>query len=129
MARRWSVAGLLLATGLVSGHAMADVLEMDNPFKPQATQGRTDLAQGEKDSEISQDERVKLSVARDRSEAACQTRSDIHALPPEQLAAVRNDQELVTRILTKAREDRRRMCWRKRALGLQMTTKQDMTAA
>ncbi|MFL8905152.1 hypothetical protein [Xanthomonas vasicola] len=129
MAKLWSVAGLLLATGLVSRPAWAGVLNLDNPFKPQAAQVRTDLAEGEKYSEISQDERAKVSAALERIEAALETWPDIHVPPLEQLAAVRNDQELVTRILTKAREDSRRICWRKRVLGLQMTTKQDMTAA
>ncbi|MBO9747618.1 MULTISPECIES: hypothetical protein [Xanthomonas] len=129
MAKRWSVAGLLLATGLMSGHALAVVLDLDKPFKPQAEQVRTDLADGEKYSEISQDERAKVGAALDRIEAAFQTQPDIQALQPEQLAAVRSDQEFVTRILTRAREDSRLICRRERAIGSQMSTKQCMTAA
>lgn len=48
MAKRWSVAGLLLAAGLMSGHALAVALDLDKPFKPQAAQVRADLADGEK---------------------------------------------------------------------------------
>ncbi|MEF9421300.1 hypothetical protein [Xanthomonas citri] len=129
MAKRWSVAGLLLAAGLMSGHALAVALDLDKPFKPQAAQVRADLADGEKYSEISQDERAKVGAALDRIEAAFQAQPDIQALQPEQLAAVRNDQELVTRILTKAREDSRLICRRERATGSQMSTKQCMTAA
>lgn len=128
MAKRWSVAGLLLAAGLMSGHALAVALDLDKPFKPQAAQVRADLADGEV-LEISQDERAKVGAALDRIEAAFQAQPDIRALQPEQLAAVRNDQELVTRILTKAREDSRLICRRERATGSQMSTKQCMTAA
>ncbi|MCC8533130.1 hypothetical protein [Xanthomonas phaseoli] len=129
MAKRWSVAGLLLATGLMSGHALAVVLDLDKPFQPQAAQVRIDLADGEKYSEISQDGRAKVGAALDRIEAAFQTQPDLRALQPEQLAAVRSDQEFVTRILTRAREDSRLICRRERATGSQMSTKQCMTAA
>lgn len=108
---------------------MAVLLDMGKTFKPQARQVRTDLAKGEKYSEISQDARGKVSAALDRIEAVFETWPDIHALPPEQLAVVRNDQELVTRIMTKAREGGRLISRGRRALGLQMTTKQYMTAA
>ncbi len=80
MAKRWSVAGLLLATGLMSGHALAVVLDLDKPFQPQAAQVRTDLADGEKYSEISQDERAKVGDALDRIEAVFQTQPDLQAL-------------------------------------------------
>ncbi|MFW3174518.1 hypothetical protein EX530_07485 [Xanthomonas phaseoli] len=129
MAKRWGIAGLLLATGLMSGHALAVVLDLDKPFQPQAAQVRIDLADGEKYSEISQDERAKVGAALDRIEAVFQTQPDLQALQPAQLAAVRNDQELVTRILTRAREDSRLICRRERATGSQMSTKQCMTAA
>ncbi|QJD70093.1 hypothetical protein HG421_13645 [Xanthomonas campestris pv. badrii] len=129
MARLWSVGGLLLAACLFSEHALAVVLNVDKPFKPQAAQVRTDLAAGEKYSEISQDERAKVSAALDRLEAIFEAQPNAQALQPEQLAAVRNDQELVTRILTRASEDSRLICRRERATGSQMSTKQCMTAA
>ncbi len=129
MARLWSVGGLLLAACFFNEHAFAVVLDVDKPFKPQAARVRTDLAAGEKYSEISQDERAKVSAALDRLEAVFEVQPNAQALQPEQLASVRNDQELVTRILTKASEDSRLICRRERATGSQMSTKQCMTAA
>ncbi|CCG39325.1 putative uncharacterized protein [Xanthomonas citri pv. mangiferaeindicae LMG 941] len=55
---------------------MAVALDLDKPFKPQAAQVRADLADGEKYSEISQDERAKVGAALDRIEAAFQAQPD-----------------------------------------------------
>lgn len=129
MAKRWSVAGLLLATGLMSGHALAVVLDLDEPFQPSGRAGSYRSCRRRAVPEISQDERAKVGAALDRIDAVFQTQPDPQALPPEQLAVVRNDQELVTRILTRAREDSRLICRRERATGSQMSTKQCMTAA
>ncbi len=64
MAKRWSVTGLLLATGLMSGHALAVVLDLDKPFKPQAAQGLVEvLPRGRREGEA---DRVRRVARRDR---------------------------------------------------------------
>lgn len=128
MARQLGVLVLLLAICACSS-ASAAVIDAEKPFKPQATQVRSDLEEGDKYSEISQEERAKVFAALDRMDRALDAQPDVRALQPDQQAAVRNDQELVTRILIRAGEDSRLICRRERATGSQMSTKQCMTAA
>lgn len=120
---------LLVAVSILGVPTLAAAVDIGKPFKPQAEQVRTDLQKGEKYSEISQEERAKVTAALDRIEAVLDAQPDVQALQPDQRVAVTNDQELVTKILTRAGEDSRLICRRERALGSQMSTKQCMTAA
>ncbi|MCC8626654.1 hypothetical protein [Xanthomonas vesicatoria] len=128
MAKQVSVLLVFLAA-FACGSALAAVVDVEKPFKPKAAQVRSDLEKGEKYSEISQEERAKVVAALDRMERAMDAQPDVRALQPDQQVAVRNDQALVTRILTRAGEDSRLICRRERATGSQMSTKQCTTAA
>lgn len=107
MARQVSIAMLLSVIGLLISPACAMAGDVGTPSKPPAEQVRSDLHKGEKHSEISQDERAKVTAVPDRNHAALEAQPDLVVLQPHQGAALHGDQEPVTQILIKAGEDGR----------------------
>lgn len=106
MARQVSTA-MLSVIGFLISPACAMAGDVGMPSKPPAEQVRSDLHKGAKYFESSQDERAKVTGALDCSEAALEAQPDVTVLQPGQRAALHNDQEPVTQILTKASEDGR----------------------
>ncbi|WP_253254181.1 hypothetical protein [Xanthomonas arboricola] len=107
MARQVSTAMLLSVIGFLISPACAMAVDGDAPPKPPAEQVRSELHTGAKHSEISQDERAKVTAALDCSKAALEAQPDVTVLHPDQRAALQNDQEPVTQILTMAGDDGR----------------------
>ncbi|NIK53929.1 hypothetical protein FHY14_003830 [Xanthomonas arboricola] len=107
MARQVSTAMLLSVSGYLISPACAMAGDVGTPSKPPAEQVRSDMHKGAKYFESSQDERAKVTGALDCSEAALEAQPDVTVLQPGQRAALHNDQEPVTQILTKASEDGR----------------------
>ncbi|NJB94320.1 hypothetical protein [Xanthomonas arboricola] len=107
MARQVSTAMLLSVSGFLISPACAMAGDVGMPSKPPAEQVRSDLHKGAKYFESSQDERAKVTAAPYCSEATLEAQPDVTVLQPDQCAALHNDQEPVTQILTKASEDGR----------------------
>ncbi|NJB80272.1 hypothetical protein GGR65_003322 [Xanthomonas sp. 3376] len=107
MARQVSTAMLLSVSGYLISPACAMAGDVGTPSKPPAEQVRSDMHKGAKYFESSQDERAKVTSALDCSEATLEAQPDVTVLQPDQCAALHNDQEPVTQILTKAGEDDR----------------------
>ncbi|CAE6807700.1 hypothetical protein XA1314C_30230 [Xanthomonas arboricola] len=105
MARQ--VTAMLSVIGFLISPARAIAGDLGTPSKPPAKQVRSDLHKGAKYFESSQDERAKVTAALDCSEATLEAQPDVTVLQPDQRAALHNDQEPVTQILTKAGEDGR----------------------
>lgn len=107
MARQVSTAMLLSVSVFLISPACAMAGDVGAPSKPPAKQVWSDMHKGAKHSEISQGERAKVTAALDCSEATLEAQPDVTVLQPDQRAALHNDQEPVTQILTKAGEDSR----------------------
>ncbi|WP_258072229.1 hypothetical protein [Xanthomonas arboricola] len=105
MARQVSIATLLGAIGFLVGPACAMAVDGGAPSKPTAQQVPDDLHKRQKHSEISQGERVKVTVSLDRSDAALEAQRGVAALQSDRRAAVPGDQAFVTQISTKAGEN------------------------
>ncbi|WP_349792123.1 hypothetical protein ABQY74_015390 [Xanthomonas sp. WHRI 7064] len=104
MARQVSTA-MLSVIGFLISPARAIAGDVGTPSKPSAKQMWSDMHKGAKHSEISQGESAKVTAALDCSEATLEAQPDVTVLQLGQRAALHNDQESVTQILTKASED------------------------
>ncbi|WP_238601340.1 hypothetical protein [Xanthomonas arboricola] len=107
MARQGGIGRLRMMTALLTSPACAVAVNPDRPCSPPAEQPRSDLHRGRTYSGISQDEHAKVAAAPDRIAAVVEAQPDIATLQPGQHAGPHHDQELVTRISTKAGEDGR----------------------
>lgn len=106
MARQVSTAMLLSVSGYLISPACAMAGDVGTPSKPPAEQVRSDMHKGAK---YLRSVRVsaKVTSALDCSEATLEAQPDVTVLQPDQRAALHNDQEPVSQILTKAGEDDR----------------------
>jgi len=132
----YAVAALLIVVSATASAASqmkptAGPLDVSRPADVVASQIsaiRADLAKGEDYSEISADNRAKVSNAMTRIERTIETRGSTELSADEQVT-VFNDQEVVNTVLTSAKDDSRMVCQRVRAVGSNMVTSQCMTVA
>lgn len=105
------------------------VLNVKSPFEEQRQRILSDLAGGEKYSEISQQDQRDVRNALDRIAQQLDSVGSIEALSDAQRLRVFNDQEVVNNILTRAGEDSRMVCKRESSVSTRIASTQCLTVA
>jgi phosphomevalonate kinase len=105
------------------------ILNVEGSFDEQRERILSDLATGEKYSEISQQQQRDVRSALDRITREIESNGSIDTLSAEQRLKVFNDQELVNTILTRAGEDSRLVCKREKSVSTRIASTQCLTVA
>jgi len=107
----------------------SQALNVEAPFQEQHQRILSELAAGEKYSEISQQEQQDVRSALNRIAQQIESAGSVDALSTEQRLRLFNDQELINTILTRAGEDSRMVCKREKSVSTRISSTQCLTVA
>lgn len=132
MRMKVAVATVVLMTAMMTAQAARSAEEVFEPGKPLVEQIRKiegEMQDGKTYSEIGLDPRSRVREALGRMQGIIEQYPDQAKLPENERTALFNDQQVVTTVLTKAREDSRLICRREKAVGSHFSVNQCMTVA
>jgi hypothetical protein len=104
-------------------------LDLSGSFEAQRNAIVSALGDGKTYSEISPNDRQRVTASLDRISSLLGGAGGVGQLPEATKVEVFNEQELVNTVLTQAREDSRLVCTREKKVGSHRTTNNCMTVA
>jgi hypothetical protein len=104
-------------------------LDLSGSFEAQRSAIMSALGDGKTYSEISANDRQRVTASLSRISSLLGGAGSVEELPGATRVEVFNEQELVNTVLTQAREDSRLVCTREKKVGSHRTTNNCMTVA